>query len=90
MAKSVGVADWPVKAVLWLFRILNPGKIRVRKDEDGNLAIFTAYPPIALRHPKGWYYEKGVFTNKHNTASGIYTMVLMLTESGCSWERYIG
>ncbi len=88
MAKGLNMANYPLRAVLMVFRLLNIGVVRVKRDENGNYAIFSVCPPTKLRYPKGWYYAKGTIRNKHNTSSGAYSEVILLTITGETWERY--
>ena len=88
MKKAVGMADFPVKLVLIVFKMLNPLSVKVLKDECGRYAIMCFNIPSRLRYPKGWYYEKGCFRNKHNTSTGNYSEILMLLPSGYFWGDF--
>jgi hypothetical protein len=89
MAKLVNVADLPVSVALFLLKILNIFVVSVKRDETGNYAIFSRFPPNLLKYPNGWYYAKGCFRNKHNTTTGQYTEVIMLAPNGRGWDDMV-
>ena len=89
MAKTLNMADLPVGVALKIFKLLNIFAISVKRDDCGNYAVYSLLPPIVLTYPKGWYYAKGCFRNKHNTTSGAYSEIIMLTPDGNSWSEFV-
>jgi hypothetical protein len=89
MTKVFKMADLPVGFALKIFKVLNFFAVSVKKDGYGNYAIFSSLPPNILTYPKGWYYAKGCFRNKHNSTSGAYSEVIMLAPNGRSWSEFV-
>lgn len=83
------MADLPVNVAVTVFKTLNLLKIKVLKDECGNRAIVAFTSPDKLRYPKGWYYAKGTFRNKHNSTNGQYSEVIMLMPNGRCWDEFL-
>lgn len=58
----------------------NKGKAFLKDDTDPNNVVLYCNRPdqIILPNNTGWYYAKGMFTNKHNTGSGAYDQITVL------------
>ena len=89
MAKMLKVADLPVGIALRVFQVMNMMAVSVKKDDCGNYAVYSPFPPNLLKYPKGWYYAKGCFRNKHNTSTGTYSEVIMLSPNGHCWSEFV-
>lgn len=78
-----------------VFVMLNPG--RVKYSEMNNIfkdtplpdtVLITDVEPKDLVYPEGWYYANGTFRNKHNSTTGLYSVIYMAKSNGEFWEDY--
>ena len=84
-AKTIKMCDMEVNIAANVLKMLNPGKITITANARG-IAIVTDTEPRILCYPEGWYYAKGVFTNKHKSSTGLYNAVPMKRTDGRSWQ----
>ena len=82
--KIVKTCDLSSEVAAKLFEMLNFGKIAYTRTGTQKL-ITTDVEPDQLLYPEGWYYGKGAFRNKHESTTGIYEEVEMVTSNGESW-----
>jgi hypothetical protein len=67
-----------------LFEMLNWGKLTYTRTGTYKV-ITTDVEPNELVYPEGWYYGKGAFRNKHESSTGIYDEIDMITSDGQDW-----
>lgn len=84
MAEVVKTRDLNGELAGMLFELLNYGVVKYSRTGCYKL-ITTDTEPSKLRYPEGWYYGKGCFRNKHESTTGIYDEVPMVTSSGDYW-----
>ena len=85
MAEVVKSCNYRGNVAAKVFEMINPG-VRYQKDEYGNFVIVTDIQPSNLVYPEGWYYAKGTFRNKHQSTTGLYDEILMMTSDGEFWK----
>ena len=89
-AKTVKMADMSVQIASRVFQSLNSGKVSVSKSpfcySDEAIVIITDTEPRDLVYPEGWYYEKGMFRNKHQSTTGLYEEIPMLKSNHDFWS----
>ena len=91
-AKTVKMCDMSVDIASRVFEMLNPGKVRLLVPGDNNgmctaYLIITDVEPKELTYPEGWYYAKGCFRNKHQSTTGFYGEVIMVTSEREFWKN---
>ena len=84
--KTIKMCDMDKNIAVNILQMLNPGKITIKAIGMG-FAIVTNTEPRILTYPEGWYYAKGVFTNKHQSTTGLYAAVPMMREDGRLWQE---
>ena len=84
---SVKLADMPIEVSLKIFEMINPELVKVIKNDEwvNRFMILTDENPKNLVYPDGWYYDKGKFTNKGMTSTGIYQEARFGTTLGQYW-----
>ena len=86
MAKTVKMCDMSEDIAVEIFRMLNPRKISVERNQEHlGKVIVTDVEPKDLIYPEGWYYAKGTFRNKHTSSTGVYSEVYMKKSNGDFW-----
>ena len=85
MAEVVKSCNYRGNVAVKVFEMINPG-VHYQKDEYGNFVIVTDIQPSNLVYPEGWYYAKGTFRNKHQSTTGLYDEILMMTSDGEFWK----
>ena len=84
--KVVKMCDMPIGIATKVFVALNPGKVTEVCTHRHHMKIITNTEPMDLTYPEGWYYAKGTVRHKHQSTTGFYSEVDMLTEDGVSWR----
>ena len=87
MAEVVKTCDLSGEVAARLFEMLNYDSVKVQRQITAfsHCVIVTDVEPNKLRYPEGWYYGKGSFRNKHESSTGIYDEIPMVTTSGEYW-----
>ena len=86
MAQSIKSCDYPGEIASRIFEMLNPD-VKYTRIKNGLKVIITDTDPNQLIYPEGWYYAKGTFRNKHQSTSGMYDEIYMVTSKGESWSK---
>lgn len=85
MKHVVKSCDLPGKAAAKLFAMLNDS-VSVNRSHSGDYyVIVTDRNPSTLTYPEGWYFMNGMFSNKHNSSTGVYEEIDVVNSFGESW-----
>lgn len=88
MAKTIKSRDLNGRVAAILFCMLNEGKVTFKEKPFLFSRLITDVSPKDLTYPEGWYYAKGCFRNKHQSSTGLYDEIIMMTSSGEFWHDY--
>ncbi len=75
------------RSALRRFSLMNFGKVIRKKDDAGNYAIYTFFPPNKLRYPKGWQYDNGFFCR--NPLGDDKEEAIILMPTGQFWGNFV-
>lgn len=65
----------------------NNRSVTIENNSIFGTVIYTDEDPAGLKYPEGWYYDTGLFTDRDNTETNLYTEILMLTKDGDLWVK---
>ena len=83
MSITIKSRDLPGNIAVKVFEMLNP-EVKI-ENMNGQQIIITDVEPNKLIYPEGWYYAKGRYRNKHQSSSGNYSEIYMLTSDHELW-----